>query len=193
MNKTQCYKLLAGALLIGSTTASANEFSADVGIANNYVWRGVTQSDVGISVSGRFDYSNDLGLYAGTWLSSVDFNDDTNFEYDFYAGYQKTLSNVILDIGYIYYAYQGEDDLAFSEAYVKALLESFTLGVLTLVDSDAGGSFADSSYFEGGDNYQDYRVYLGHGDFSLMASTLNGDDALEDTLESLSYSTSFDL
>ena len=40
--------------------------SANVSIASDYIWRGMTQSD-GIAVSGGFDYAADSGFYAGIW------------------------------------------------------------------------------------------------------------------------------
>jgi uncharacterized protein (TIGR02001 family) len=216
MNKKLFTSLLLTSAFLTNFANAANEVSTNIGVTSNYIWRGVTQSNDKISLSAGADYSADSGFYAGVWAASVDFNDDTNFEYDFYAGFQKELTNVTVDVGYIYYGYQGEDDLAFSEVYVKADFDRLALAISTLADSDNGGSFADSTYFEASynfslpkqisldihagysdfkeaDSYQDFNISLSKGDFSLMVSTLTGNDALEDTLVSLSYSKSFDL
>ena len=50
--------------------------SANVSIASDYIWRGMTQTD-GIAVSGGFDYAAEGGFYAGIWGSNVNFNDST--------------------------------------------------------------------------------------------------------------------
>lgn len=212
--------LLSSTLLISTlfSTASAteNSFSANIGVTSNYIWRGVTQSDDKFSVSTGADYSHESGFYLGTWAATVDFNDDTNFEYDFYSGYQTTFANIDWNLGYIYYGYQGEDNLAFSEVYLRASYEALTLAASTLVDNDTDGEFGDSHYYEASyvfslaykvslnlhagyyslpddSDYSDFNISISKSDFSLMVSTLTGNDALEDTLVSLSYSKSFDL
>ena len=55
--------------------------SANVSIASDYIWRGMTQTD-GIAVSGGFDYAAECGFYAGLWGSNVNFNDSTGIEKD---------------------------------------------------------------------------------------------------------------
>ncbi|ALO35190.1 hypothetical protein CMT41_11000 [Colwellia sp. MT41] len=212
--------LLSSTLLTSmffSTAASADDaFSANIGITSNYIWRGITQSDDNFSVSAGADYNHESGFYLGTWAATVDFNDDTNFEYDFYSGYQTNFANIDWDIGYIYYGYQGEDNLAFSEVYLRASYETLSLAVSTLVDNDTDGEFGDSHYFEAAygfslpyeisldlhagyynlpadADYNDFNISLSKSGFSLMVSTLTGNDAFEDTLVSLSYSKSFDL
>jgi len=213
--KSIIFTLLSTALL-SQISSATDVINANLGITNNYIWRGVTQSDDNFSLSGGADYQDNSGLYAGAWAASVDFNDDTNFEYDFYTGYQRKINNVDFDLGYIYYGYQGENGLDFSEVYLRATFAKLTFAVSTLLDSDAGGDFTDATYVEASynyalphqltmsihaglyhfkdeSNYQDFNISLSHGGFSLMVSTLTGNDKLEDTLIALSYSKSFDL
>jgi len=202
-------------LTLSPTTVFAQEsFTGNFAVTSNYIWRGVTQSDDKASLSLGADYTNDTGFYVGTWAASVDFNDDTNFEYDIYAGYQTEINDINFDFGYLYYGYQGEDDLAFSEVYVRGTYQGLTLALSTLVDNDTGVDFADTNYFEAsygfalpldltldihggyyqfehGDNYQDYNVALSKSGFSLMFSTLKGNDELEDNLIAFSYSGDF--
>jgi len=216
MKKALFTSLILSAPFIPNLAIAADSITANAGITSNYIWRGVSQSDDKLSLSGGVDYNADSGFYAGVWAATVDFNDDTNFEYDFYSGFQKDFTHVNLDVGYIYYGYQGEDNLAFSEVYIKANFDKLSLGVSTLVDNDTSGDFADTTYieasygfslpnqisldihggyydFKGGDNYQDFNISLAKDNFSFMISTLKGNDTLEDTLVSLSYSKSFDL
>ena len=62
----------AVAAVLTSGVASA-ELSANAAIASNYIWRGVTQTDDQAAGQGGIDWGYDSGLYAGTWVSNVDF------------------------------------------------------------------------------------------------------------------------
>ena len=41
-------------------------FSANVAFTNDYIWRGMTQSN-GTAIQGGFDYESESGFYAGIW------------------------------------------------------------------------------------------------------------------------------
>ena len=73
--------LLASALMAGASVAQA-ELSANIGVASNYYFRGITQTDDSAAVSGGIDYAHDSGFYLGTWMSNVDFggNEDVEVE-----------------------------------------------------------------------------------------------------------------
>jgi uncharacterized protein (TIGR02001 family) len=105
--------LLAAALIAAAGTASAEgEFSGNVAISSDYVWRGVSQSNGDMAISGGFDYANGM-FYAGTWASNIDFEDasDANVEIDFYGGIASEFSNgVTWDLGVIYYVYPDSED-----------------------------------------------------------------------------------
>ncbi|MGK0299102.1 MAG: hypothetical protein ACI9XC_002730 [Gammaproteobacteria bacterium] len=72
------YTLLA---LIAVITAPANtiaqnsghDFSANVTLSSDYLFRGQSQTDNAPSIQGGFDYSNDLGFYIGAWASNISF------------------------------------------------------------------------------------------------------------------------
>ena len=86
-------------LLIFEDSVADVEWNAS--ITNEYVWRGMSQGD-GTAVSGGIDISSDSGLWAGAWVTNVDFDDNTTYELDLYVGY--TIG--ALSIGYVYYAFQ---------------------------------------------------------------------------------------
>lgn len=46
-------------------------FTANVTLASDYVFRGISQSQRQPAIQGGFDYSHISGLYAGTWASNV--------------------------------------------------------------------------------------------------------------------------
>lgn len=116
--------LLAGAASVAvAAPAVAQEVSVsgNVAIGTEYVWRGVTQSNGDMAISGGFDLEAG-NFYAGTWVSNVDFEDssDTNIEWDFYAGFTGDLTDTVsFDLGLIYYAYpdSGDLDYDFVELY----------------------------------------------------------------------------
>ena len=87
------------------------EFSINVGFTNNYVFRGITQSDERWALQGGIDYSHDSGIYIGVWGSNVDFDDggEAILEVDIYGGWAGEVDGVGIDVGALYYAYPGAD------------------------------------------------------------------------------------
>ena len=110
------------------------ELKGNVGIASNYIWRGVTQSADTSAVSGGVDYSQKNGLYVGTWVSSTTVN---QYEHDIYGGYGFKTGPVDLDAGYIQYRYpvSGTGD-NFSEAYINARYKQFGGGAALTISKD---------------------------------------------------------
>lgn len=114
------FGLLAVPAIFGAQAQEA-EWSGNVAISTDYVWRGISQSNGDLAISGGFDVAAG-SFYAGTWASNVDFGDDTdtNVEVDVYAGFSSALANGITwDVGAIYYAYpdSSDTDLDFFEVY----------------------------------------------------------------------------
>ena len=60
-------------LLAPAAFVKASELSANVFIANNYIWRGLTKTKDQPTVQGGIHYQHDIGLYAGLQISNVDF------------------------------------------------------------------------------------------------------------------------
>jgi uncharacterized protein (TIGR02001 family) len=97
--------------MAGAGVAQA-ELSANIGVASNYYFRGVTQTDDGAAVSGGIDYAHDSGFYLGTWMSNIDFGDASpkaDVEIDGYAGFGGDIGDTGLgyDISGWYYWYPG--------------------------------------------------------------------------------------
>jgi len=85
--------------------ASGVSFSGNIALTTDYVFRGISQSDNTVAVSGGFDATAGI-FYAGTWASSVSF---APMEWDLYAGITPTLGAVSTDIGIIAYLYPSAD------------------------------------------------------------------------------------
>ena len=112
------FKFCAIVLFSTTTALQSAEFESTVAIANDYVWRGMTQSAEEPAISGGFDIAGESGLYFGTWASNVEFGDGAALELDWYAGYANELDNGLsYDIGYLAFTYPGEDSLDFEEIY----------------------------------------------------------------------------
>ncbi len=195
-NKFSRASLLAIALVSAAGTAAAQgELSANVAVTNDYVWRGISQSDNGFAVQGGLDYTNG-GFYVGTWASNVDFGSDADIEVDIYGGYTGALSEMVsYDVGLIGYVYPGEDDLNFLE--VKAGLDfafdALGLGTTVYYDPDNKNTYLEGtgSYaftekfsglasvgnysFDGGGDYTDWSVGAAYS-FDLFDLTVKYTD-----------------
>lgn len=57
---------------------SPHTFTGNVGLFNQYVFRGLTQTNEQVALQGGFDYSHSSGFYAGTWASNIGWYTDQN-------------------------------------------------------------------------------------------------------------------
>ncbi|RKZ78942.1 MAG: hypothetical protein DRQ35_05140 [Gammaproteobacteria bacterium] len=137
--------------------------SASVAGASDYVWRGYSQTDEQIAVQGSFDVSHSSGLYAGTWASNVDFDDDASSEIDVYAGFSSEFNDTGIgyDVGILRYIYPGEN-YGWNEGYGSLSYSLFNVGVAY------SGSVYDTSetgvYYSAGFDYDlPYDVALNAG------------------------------
>ena len=58
--------------LIGGNAYALDGLSANASISNNYIWRGVSQTQNQAGVSGGIDFDTSAGFYLGAWASNVD-------------------------------------------------------------------------------------------------------------------------
>lgn len=145
----KCLSMSAAVVLAASiATPSMADVSANVAASSNYVWRGVTQTSDESAISGGIDYSNDNGIYVGTWTSNV----DSGNELDLYFGYGGEAGDIAYDAGYIYYAYTGSGnaDTDFGEINVNASMGMFSAGLAFTVNA---GDANDGAAFDTGDIY----------------------------------------
>lgn len=123
MNKS-IIAIATSCLMVASSAALA-DVSSTVNLTSDYMFNGVSNTDNGPALQASLDYSNANGFYAGTWATNVDFggSDDTNIEWDVYAGQYFQLNDKIgLDVGIAYYTYHGDsasDTYNYPEAYAK--------------------------------------------------------------------------
>lgn len=150
---------------LAMTSTATAEMSANIGAVSNYLFRGVTQTLDSAAIQGGIDFEDASGFYAGTWVSNVDFDDETGYELDLYLGFAGEAANGIgYDVGYVYYAYpDAPDSIDFGEIYGEISYEMFYAGLAYTINSDN-----DDGLFDSGDIY----YYIGANlalpeDFSL--------------------------
>ena len=120
----------AVALLAGLSTAAfaadepaapeVSPITANVTVASNYIYRGLTQTNNKPAIQGGFDYAHESGFYIGNWNSSITWISDSYpgagqgghsvsapVEMDFYAGFKKELigEGFATDVGVLQYYY----------------------------------------------------------------------------------------
>jgi len=146
-------------------------------VMNDYIFRGITQSNHKPSVAAyfepRYNISPSLQLYAGIAGESISFANRAAAEIDFYGGIRPTVGPVQFDLGYWYYyypggtCYGGTDPAClpalantniiksvndFWEVYAKATyapIEPLTLGVNFYYSPNFLNTGADGEYLSG--------------------------------------------
>jgi hypothetical protein len=101
---------LAFALVCGPVSAQDRpQIAWNVGVANDYVFRGYSQTNGNAQVFGGVDAT--LGnFYAGSWASNVDFGDGTDVEVDLYGGHSSEIEGFKVDFGFAGYLYPSQPD-----------------------------------------------------------------------------------
>lgn len=169
--------LVAGGMLASSPLAQA-EFSANVALTTDYVFRGISQTGEDPALQGGFDFKHASGFYAGVWGSNVKFTpavDDATLETDLYAGFAGTLlgdSGLGWDVGAIYYAYPGSESdanldyweakVALTYAFKGVALEP-SVGLAAYYSPEFTGETGDATYVVGSLNLalpQDFGLSL---------------------------------
>ncbi len=196
------------AAALGMSSMAQADWSANVGYASEYHFRGILQKSS--SASGGIDFEQD-GFYVGTWAADV----GDGLEVDGYFGYGADVGDVSLSIGFTGYYYTGDFDDTYQEinlgaAYGPVSLDiaigeydnftgptqDYTFAALTYAaENGFYGTFGTFSQDADGDYLE-----LGYGttvaDIDLgVAIILANDDLVGDEEESLIFTLgkSFDL
>ncbi|PIC00115.1 TorF family putative porin [Caulobacter sp. X] len=157
MTSQFAFRVLAAAstFALAAGVAQAQDgpkLSYNLGVASDYVFRGVSQTQEDPQVFAGADLSAGK-LYAGTWASNVDFGDKTDAEVDLYAGYKPTVGAATLDLGVIYYGYVGAPKGAdYGNVEVKAAASipagKGGLGAAVFYSPDSFGAAKEAVYYE---------------------------------------------
>ncbi len=130
-----------------------SNFSWNAAITNDYVFRGVSQTNEDPALQGGLDYSfGDSGFYVGAWGSNVDFGPDgPDIELDTYVGYNTDLSDDWnLDVSVLRYNYYGSREgygsVDYNEFIAKLGYNKMFTGVLAYAN-DYGNSGHKGLYY----------------------------------------------
>ncbi len=179
--------LTAAVIAAGTLVAvpAMAEVSGNVGLASNYVFRGVSLSNDQAAISGGVDYAHGDGVYVGTWVSNIDDGTTGTTELDLYAGFAGEAGDFGYDIGYIQYMYP-EDAAGLSdygEVYGSVSYSALEVGFAYTVNSQTN-AFSDQS----GDTKIPVAFVEGDVYFYLSAGTdLSEDWALSATVGSYTF------
>lgn len=213
--------ILAASSLTATVQAedAVSPITANIGVASNYIWRGVTQSSDEAAVSGGVDYAHTSGLYAGVWVSNLASG---AYEQDLYAGYGGEIGSVSYDVSYTAYQYPVTSGSDFAEIGVSVGYEMFTFSIAKTVssDDDAGATFSkDDLYMSVGaefevkkgltlgllygdydydnapstNDYSHVNVSLSKDEFAIAYDSTDQDGDAGNARVTVSWSKSFDL
>ncbi len=144
--------VLVSSLMAASVAQAAVEVSGGVALTNNYLFRGVSQTENGMAVQGELTAAHESGLYASVWASSIGFgggpdgNEGAGMEGNLLFGYASSVGDVEYDVGVMRYFYPGADKkggeprLSYNEIYGSLSYEGITVGL----------NYSDDYYFETG-------------------------------------------
>jgi uncharacterized protein (TIGR02001 family) len=108
--------------LLAATGVANADWSANLGFASEYYYRGIFQEST--SASGGIDFATG-GFYVGTWAADV----GDGLEVDGYFGYGFNLGEVDLSVGFTGYYYTGDFDDTYQELNFGAGFGLLTLAV----------------------------------------------------------------
>lgn len=202
------------------TPVSQAEVSVNLTATSNYMDRGATQSNNSMAIQGGLDFTQDSGMYIGTWASSLD--GVNGYEQDLYLGYTNAYNSINYDIGYVYYIYPtgGPDVNDLSEIYASLGYMGLTLGMhYSVTETEKGSQTGDVYTYIGyeqsltdkigfsallghqqrkeadGDNYNHLQFNLTAGDFILAYDQAlkaeSGGVNKDNPVLSISYSKTF--
>jgi len=104
------------ALAVAAEEESPHSISANVTLASDYIFRGISQTGGDPAIQGGLDYTHSSGFYLGTWASNVGWIEDFqgydrgNMEIDLYGGFRGNIgaTDFTFDVGAIQYWYPGD-------------------------------------------------------------------------------------
>jgi len=141
--------LLAGVVLLSASTAArADDAPVDkvvgsISITNDYLFRGMSQTNREPAIQPSIEYDDKSGWYAGAWGSNISWLSDastaqapisSSLEIDLYTGYRGNFTSALAyDVGLYTYYYPGSYPAGLTrpyttEAYVSLAWKGISLG-----------------------------------------------------------------
>lgn len=138
-------KLIPALVLLSSPLAFAQEadvkgydLSGQVGVRSNYLWRGIDQNKHSPMGEVNVEYTRG-GAFGGVWIGDIDYDDGSNYELDFYGGYNfEPIYGVSFSTGVTHYEFvDGLDQVSdFTEGFVNASYKNISVEYYFDLDKD---------------------------------------------------------
>ena len=169
---------IAASLVVGVGSAEGQDelddlaewMSGNVAVTSDYAFRGISQTLEEPAIQGGIDLEHPIGLYLGTWGSSLNFGEDmprAQVELDVYGGFGFSAAELFdVDLGVIYYGYPGSEDRGYD--FIE-----FGLGAsrsFSMLDGGVSASYSPD-YFGGSGESWYYALDLG---IPISILTLSG-------------------
>jgi uncharacterized protein (TIGR02001 family) len=163
----------------GAAPESPHSFSYNIGLASQYIFRGLTQTGEEPALQGGVDYAHASGFYLGTWGSNISWLEDagaydnSSLEVDVYGGYASTFGDTGIDynVGLLQYLYPGSRNSGVKTANTTEVYGSlgykWVTGKVSVVVSDSAFGYDDGD----GSWYAELNgdVPLGESGYSIIA------------------------
>ena len=127
-------------MLLAFTATAQADWSANLGFASEYHYRGIFQKNS--SASGGVDYENG-SFFAGTWVADV----GDGLEVDGYFGYGTDIGDVSVSIGFTGYYYTGDFDDTYEEINLGAGFGLLSLDIAIGQYDNFAGPTLDYTYY----------------------------------------------
>ncbi len=151
-------RYLLVALALGTAQpALGSDFSANIGMMSDYVFRGIKQNDA--AAFAGLDYENS-GFYVGTWAAEV----GQGLEYDLYGGYGGSVGDFSYGIGYTGYFYTDDFDDTYHEINLTAGYGLFSVEYSLGRYDNFDGPTLDYGFIAGTVEYEGF--YATYGTFT---------------------------
>lgn len=126
-----------------ASTSPDLSVSANVGFFTDYRFRGISLNNGRETIQGSITLNHQSGLYVSAWGSSFSAVPGDSSEIAVYAGYQRRLSGIDINIGVVDYIFPDNGALSFIEIYGSATAKlgpvSQTFGVYVAPDQNSDG------------------------------------------------------
>lgn len=116
-------KLVTSLVLALGFTAAQAQLTGNVGLTNDFRFRGISQTQGDTALQGGMDYADTNGLYVGNWNSTVSSQAYTNSNglmSNVYGGYKQRLGVFTVDAGLSSYFFSGAKPYNTDELYIGA-------------------------------------------------------------------------
>lgn len=127
--------------------------SGSLTLISDYSFRGISQTRTDFALQGSVTWKHEIGVYLGTWGSSVSFGDDDSFlEQDWIAGFSRSIGDFTYDFSATYLWYPKEEDYSYWEFAAKGAyaLPFATLKAGVVWSPDYFNYAGDGGYFSTG-------------------------------------------